>query len=209
MPRHHAAAKVKRQSRLSENPCLRLCVPRCANGRAFSLVEMVLVVVIIGIISAIAVPRMTSGAASANAAALESSLSTVRKAIDIYYAEHGKYPGYDPISSTPDGADFLSQLIDYTDTRGRASSTYAPPYIYGPYLRRPFPKNPFNGLDTVHVKAFPGDADPADGAVGWVAVLSHGYFGISATDTQFEGAGIDIDDVVKRQVFRGKGLSGL
>ena len=38
--------------------------------------------------------------------------------------------------------------------------------------------------------AFPADANPADGSVGWVAVLSHGFFGISATDSELERIGI-------------------
>ena len=60
-----------------------------------------------------------------------------------------------------------------------------------PNLRPPFPTNPANGLKTVHVKAAPQDAAPAEGSVGWVAVLSHGYFGISASESDLDGVGAD------------------
>lgn len=154
--------------------------------RAFSLVELVMVVTILGIVAAIAVPRMTEASTRASANALQATLTNVRKAIDCYYAEHGKYPGYVPGTDTPDGARFHQQLLQYTQADGEANTTYGHPYVYGPYLRSPFPKNPTNNLDTVYMKANPGDADPADGSVGWVAVLSTGDFQISATDTSLD-----------------------
>lgn len=158
---------------------------------AFSLVELVMVVTIIGIIAAIAVPRMSQASSRAAANALQATLANVRKTIDCYYAEHGKYPGYTPGTTTPDNDAFVRQLTMYTNAAGQWNATYGNPYLYGPYLRQPFPKNPTNNLDTVNVKATPSDADPADGSVGWVAVLSHGYFGISATDTGLDEIGID------------------
>ena len=168
---------------------------------AFSLVELVIVVTIIGVLASIAVPRMTGASAGAKANALQATLASVRKAIDIYYAEHGKYPGYDSTTGLPNNAAFVDQLLMYTDAAGQTNATYTATYKYGPYLRSPFPRNPINKLDTVYVKAMPGDADPADGTFGWVAVLSHGYFGISATDGELEDIGID--DVEVKSVVKG------
>lgn len=160
------------------------------RGGAFSLVELVIVVTIIGIIASIAVPRLSSVAAGSKANALQASVASVRKAIDIYYAEHGRYPGYDPSSSLPDGAKFVDQLLKYTDEEGNPSESYGGEFIYGPYLRPPFPKNPTNNLSTVHVKATPSAADPANGSAGWVAVLSHGYFGVLASDADLGSVGV-------------------
>jgi prepilin-type N-terminal cleavage/methylation domain-containing protein len=145
---------------------------RCPQ--AFSLVELVIVVTIIGIIASIAVPRISSVAANSKANALQASVASVRKAIDIYFAEHGRYPGYDPSNGTPSGPKFVDQLLKFTDEKGNPSDTMGGEFVYGPYLRPPFPKNPANGLATVFVKATPGAANPANGAFGWVAVLSHG-----------------------------------
>ena len=163
---------------------------RRAARRAFSLVELVMVVTIIGMIASIAVPRVSAGARSANAAALAATLGSVRTAIDAYYAEHGKYPGYVPGTDTPDGARFVNQLLMYSDAKGDTKPTYGGAYVFGPYLRAPFPTTPINKLSTVHVKAKPGDADPAAGTVGWIAVFSHGYFGISATDPELDQVGV-------------------
>lgn len=157
----------------------------------FSLVELVIVVTIIGTIAAIAVPRVSNATSRASANALEATLGNVRKAIDCYYAEHSRYPGYTPGTGAPDGDAFIKQLTQYSDVKGNTNTTYGTPFFYGPYLRPPFPKNPTNEFDTVFVKASPADASPAAGTVGWVAVLSHGYFGISATDAGLGDIGID------------------
>ena len=150
-----------------------------------------MVVTIIGIVAAIAVPRISSAASKASENALKATLTNVRKAIDCYYAEHDKYPGYDPNTGAPDNDQFVDQLLMYTNSEGETNATYVYPYIFGPYIRAPFPANPTNKLRTVHVKATPAAANPADGSVGWVAVLSHGFFGISATDADLERIGID------------------
>ena len=160
-----------------------------------------MVVTIIGIIAAIAVPRMSNVTSRASANALEATLANVRKAIDCYYAEHNRYPGYAPANGLPSDDDFVKQLTMYSDSKGNTNATYGSPFLYGPYLRKPFPTNPTNDLDTVSVKATPADPSPAAGSVGWVAVLSHGYFGISATDADLDDIGID--EVVKKELVRG------
>jgi prepilin-type N-terminal cleavage/methylation domain-containing protein len=147
---------------------------------AFSLVELVVVVVIIGIVSAIAVPRFSRSSRSATANDVAGSVVNVRRGIELYYAEHGRYPGYVPGSSTPSGTWFVDQLLEYSDETGNTQTSFGYPVIYGPYMRAPFPVNPFNDLDTVKVKATPGEAH-ALGTTGWVAVLSNGDFGINAT----------------------------
>ena len=165
-------------------------VRRARKRRAFSLVELVMVVTILGVLAAIAVPRMTSAATNAAGTALQATLANVRKAIDVYYAEHDRYPGYDHVTGNPNDDAFVDQLLMYTDAGGKTNATYGHPFIYGPYLRSPFPKSPVNDLNTVGVKADPSSPNPAAGSTGWIAVLSHGYFGINATDEELDDAGI-------------------
>jgi prepilin-type N-terminal cleavage/methylation domain-containing protein len=162
--------------------------PRPKTRQAFSLVELVIVVVIIGVLSAIAVPRITHSATHSEAEAVRASLINVRKAIDMFYAEHGQYPGFNPTNGTPDGDKFVEQLVNYTDINGRTRASYGYPYIYGPYLRAPFPTNPLKDSNKVAVKATPAAADPG-GEHGWIAVLSHGYFALNATDAEIERLG--------------------
>jgi general secretion pathway protein G len=68
----------------------------CKNCGGFTLIELVVVVMILGILAAIAAPRLfgTSNQAVDNSA--RQSLSVVRNAIDKYTAEHaGALPGAD------------------------------------------------------------------------------------------------------------------
>jgi len=113
------------------------------NG--FSLIELVVVVVIIAIIGAIAIPKMSRGAAGANDSALIQDLATMRSAIDLFTTEHsGTYP-----STTP--ATFINQLTQYTDASGAAVATKDNTHIYGPYLKSvpTLPVGTNKGLGTV------------------------------------------------------------
>lgn len=60
--------------------------------KGFATLEVILMVVVIGILASIAVPRFTSVTAAANTAKIQADLSTIDTAIAIYYMEHGKYP---------------------------------------------------------------------------------------------------------------------
>ena len=97
---------------------------------AFSLVELVIVIVVIGIVAAIAVPRLTRGATQAGAAALRSDLATLNRAVELYRAEHeGRAP-----TATHIGL----QLTNYSNAAGNALSATADPgngIVFGPYLR--------------------------------------------------------------------------
>lgn len=161
------------------------------SRRAFTLVELVMVVSIIGVISAIAVPRIANANVRASARALQATLTNVRKAIDCYYAEHDRFPGYNPSNGSTDNAMFAKQLLEYSDRKGFTNPTLTAPFLYGPYLRAPFPKNPVNKIDTVYVKAQRSSPDPGGGSsYGWIAVLSNGDFGIFATDAELDDIGM-------------------
>ena len=162
-----------------------------------------MVVIIIGMISSIAVPRVAQAAKNSRVNALSETLTNVRTAIDVYYAEHSRYPGYDPSTGLPNDQKFVDQLLMYSNASGQTQAAPSGSYIYGPYLRSPFPQNPHNKLATVKVKPTPSTADPAPGSVGWVAVLSHGYFGIHANDTELEDIGAPTPNL--KSLLRGLG----
>ena len=60
--------------------------------KAFTLVEMLIVVVIIGILSAALLPRLQGAQSSARDAARRSDLSQLGSAILSYYNNRGEYP---------------------------------------------------------------------------------------------------------------------
>ncbi|MGN6543517.1 MAG: prepilin-type N-terminal cleavage/methylation domain-containing protein [Aureliella sp.] len=59
---------------------------------AFSLVELVVVVLILGIIAAVAAPRMFDTAGTARENSTRTSLVILRDAIELYKARNGSYP---------------------------------------------------------------------------------------------------------------------
>ena len=125
------------------------------RGRlGFSLLELVIVVVILGIISAIAIPRLSRGASGAADSALSSNLAVLRNAIDLYAAEHqGNFPAL---------ADFEDQLLLYSDINGNTNASPSAVFLFGPYLRA-IPPLPV-GTKTGQV-----GVDSAIGAtIGWI-----------------------------------------
>jgi general secretion pathway protein G len=59
---------------------------------AFSLVELVVVVLIIGILAAVAAPRMFDTAGEARDNATKASLGIIRDSIELYRSQNGTYP---------------------------------------------------------------------------------------------------------------------
>jgi prepilin-type N-terminal cleavage/methylation domain-containing protein len=72
---------------------------------AFTIVEMVVVVLILGILAAVAGQAVRQQMLSANEGALRRSLTVLRDGIETWYAENGRIP-----SSDPDYADLISRL---------------------------------------------------------------------------------------------------
>ena len=138
---------------------------------AFSLVELILVVAILGILAAIVLPTYQSHAATARQSAAKDSLRIMRTQIELYKLEHnGTQPGYangNPIAE----ATMQLQFTGTTTVTGLASPSTVPsdPYLYGPYVKM-LPENPFNNLSTItyglEATAF---ADAVDGtSSGWL-----------------------------------------
>jgi prepilin-type N-terminal cleavage/methylation domain-containing protein len=62
------------------------------SGEAgFTLIELIIVIAIIGILAAIAVPQFMGASSDAYVAAAESVVSNLRQAQELYFAENGSY----------------------------------------------------------------------------------------------------------------------
>jgi general secretion pathway protein G len=66
--------------------------PTSQLKRAFTLIEILIVVVILGILAAVVVPQFTNAADDANDAAVRSQLQTMRGQIELYRAQQGSDP---------------------------------------------------------------------------------------------------------------------
>ena len=71
---------------------LQLFKKRLSNRKGFTLVELLVVVSIIGILAAIAVPRFTDANAAARGAKVLADLRTIDSASAIHLANTGSYP---------------------------------------------------------------------------------------------------------------------
>lgn len=131
-----------------------------------------IVVAIIGLLAAIAIPRFTSASQQAGEVTLKADLQALRKAIDFYALEHkGDWPGLrtagGPGTAQSNEA-FKRQLTWYTAENGHASATHDETHTLGPYLRKipPLPVGSRAGKDKVAMlNAFstPGLGGPSCG----------------------------------------------
>lgn len=143
--------------------------PRDRRGnplrRAFSLVELIIVLVIIGIIAAIAVPRFSSATEAAQAKSVAGTLRIVNDAMELYKADHTYYPGLKSDGTMHPTGMFVNELLAPLDG--------SIPYLRGPA----FPTNPYNDFSS----AFRDLVDPASdpGPFGWFANLQKGTLNIN------------------------------
>ncbi len=70
--------------------------------RAFTLIEILIVVVILGILAAIVIPQFTDASTEAQEASLRSQLQTVRSQLELYRVRNGDtYPNLATTGWTP------------------------------------------------------------------------------------------------------------
>ena len=96
------------------------------GGRsAFTLIELLLVLVILGVLAALVVPRFTGRSQQARETAAKAGISSIETAVKMFETDTGRFP------STEEG---LEALVT------------APPSVEnwrGPYLERGIPKDPW------------------------------------------------------------------
>jgi len=155
--------------------------------RGFTLIELLIVVIIIAILAAIAIPQFSSSSGDAQEAALNANLATVRSSIELYRVQHANvFPGVNASNTggTCTGAigkgDAKSniatsdQLTAYSNATGGTCTVKSDLYPFGPYVRA-IPAEPFGNVNTLAVV---DGVLPAPNAVvnGWLYSTVTGQF---------------------------------
>lgn len=139
--------------------------------QAFTLVEILIVVIILGILAAIVLPKFSNASATARASMLADDLRVIRTQLEVFKSQHNGIPaGYpDGDSSTPPTpTDFVNHMTMNSSAAFALSDQHSEAFPYGPYLRE-MPTNPVNDKNTVRVLAdgepFPDKGQDLD---GWI-----------------------------------------
>lgn len=123
----------------------------------FTLVEILIVVVILGILAAIVIPQFTEASTEAKNSSLMTDLQTMRSQIELYKIQHNDVK---PDMTVVAGDNALT-LVTLINGDVVAAGT---PNSYGPYIQK-IPTNQFNNLATIEIEAV--DTGLGGGNAGW------------------------------------------
>jgi len=158
--------------------------------RAFTLVEILIVVVLLGILAAIVIPTVANSASSARQSALATNIQLLRRFILVYKGQHLEVgPGYPNgnIAAAPTEQAFVEQATMSSNAAGQTAAVGTPGFNRGPYMQK-IPANPLNGRSTVQMLG-DGEAFPANGddSHGWICKAATSEIRADNTGTDTNG----------------------
>jgi general secretion pathway protein G len=168
----HRASSRQRTSRQGKGPIVtnQALIRRSVRGgkasAGFTLVEILIVVVILGILAAIVVPQFVSAAGESRDNSLKMDLHRIRQQIEIYRQQHD--------GRVPTLADFEAQMTMSSNKLGQTATVGTPGYHFGPYIRE-IPVNPHTST-----------RDVGNGAIGssaWYYDQTDGTFRANNSET--------------------------
>src|SRR5947207_1909589 len=143
---------------------------RLHRKHAFTLVEVLIVVVIMAVLAATIIPQFSDSTKDAKSSTVGFNLHTMRSQVETYKTQHdGKLP-----TAT------LIELTSKTNRAGTIGTTTLFPY--GPYVRT-LPMNPFTNANTVTaITNSPAAAGDVTGTGGWLYNATTGEVFIDHAD---------------------------
>jgi general secretion pathway protein G len=140
------------------------------SAKGFTLVEILIVVIILGILAAIVIPQFTNASQDARKSSLTSQLQTIRSQVELYKLQHlDELPPGFALTSGEQWAEMIVKTDENHDI-GTAAE-----HRFGPYLQAP-PVNPLNGFSKLFVATSDVTLGGASGATdaGWVLNSTNG-----------------------------------
>lgn len=132
----------------------------------FTLVEILIVVVILGILAAIVIPQFSQASSDARVSSVKSNLQMLRSQVELYKIQHG--------DSEPDAnslAAFTDCLTKKSDIDGTVNVSSG---AYGPYMQR-LPVNAVSDKSAISfIDVADGEIPANDNTVGWVYDMQTG-----------------------------------
>jgi general secretion pathway protein G len=160
-----------------------------ARSAGFTLVEILIVVVILGILAMIVVPQFSNASHTARENTLKDDLRYLRMQITVFAAQHNDvrpgYPGGN-LSATPTAADFIDQMTKYTNAACAVNATMTATYKFGTYLSKP-PANPLSDKDTFLIVDNSAAMPAPDDSTGWIYKPATGELIANQTGTDNHG----------------------
>lgn len=131
-------------------------------ARAFTLIELIVVIVVLAILSGVAIPKYFDYAAKARESACKGTLGAVRAAIANHYANQ--------IVTTGSGA--YPSLVQLQTV--------------GDVLQEPIPANPYNDSNTIASATYNAANPPVSGTAGWNYDVASGKFWANSDTTNVD-----------------------
>jgi prepilin-type N-terminal cleavage/methylation domain-containing protein len=147
---------------------------------AFTLAEILIVVIILAILAAISISQVQQGPLEARSINLRENLSKIRMQLALYRQQHNAFPS---------ATNFEQQMTEFTNQQGECAESRSGDFRYPPYLEQ-MPCNPISGSRAIRATNDPEVIAPqatTDG--GWWYNEATGRFYADLTYRQIDTDG--------------------